>query len=775
MPISEAAIAGEPCVSQARVSRRSRALFPLLLLAIVIGFYWKLTLTTQYDWVWGPDLTQQVLPWFEEEARQLQHQRIPLWDPHHWMGAPMLGEAQTGLAYPLNWLLFLTPRAQGHLRMISFQWYFVAIHYMAALFCYLLCRDLGRSRTASLIAGLVYSLAGFVGTTDWPQMINGAVWFPLILLFQLRAIRGYKPLSSAVFAGVSLGMAWLSGHHQVPIFATLTTGAIWFYYIFRKGRIAWHFVSLAAAMILFMALVGALQILPAQEYGQLAKRWVSAKHEVGWNETVPYYVHQEFGLNPMSLFAIVFPGLNRHADPFIGVVAFALVLLAVALCWKQHAVKLFTAVAIGGIVYSLGQNSVFQGFLYAVLPTVEKARTPSMAVVIFNVAAAVLTAFGLDYFAPHAHSVWARRMVLGILGFGLVTYTLIEATLFMNKLTWPADERVVLTAFIAVLLAALLHAWRSGNLNSRQAGVFVTMLLLLELGNDSGFAFVHREDTDRHNFADKIVTNRDIAEFLHQQVGTFRVETTTDKLVPNWAEYNNLDAVEALGASVTSNVLNLEWHTWQTRLLLGVRYTVGEKPPLQDSKEVYSGASGLKVYENPGAFPRAWAVHEIVAARTDRDVLPVINDHLGDLRRKAFSTAKIPALPPCNAADDVSVSRYTPENITIKAALGCDGLVVLSDTFYPGWYAKVDGKSAPIYPVNGAMRGVPVPQGAHTVNMVYRPRIVYLGAALTLLGLAGAMAIAIVDRKGRTLWPASHKNVAQAIDLQPESRNNTGE
>lgn len=772
MPISEAALTAEPRLSEPRPSRRSRLLFPVLILFIIIGFYWKLTLTKQYDWIWGPDLAQQVLPWFEEQARQLQHGHLPLWDPHNWMGAPLLGQAQPGLAYPLNWLLFLTPRAHGHLQMISFQWYFVIIHYMAAIFCYLLCRDLGRSRTASMIAGLLFSLAGYVGTTDWPQMVNGAVWFPLILLFQLRAVRGHRPLVSATLAGVCLGVAWLSGHHQVPLYTTLTAGGIWLYYALRERRIQWKLVRLAAVMFVFMALVGALQIVPANEYGHLAKRWVSAKHEVGWSDPVPYYVHQEYSLYPMSLFAIVFPGLSRHADPFIGVVGFALVLLAVVLCWRQPAVKLFAAVALGGLVYSLGQNSVFQGFLYAVVPMLEKARVPSMAVIVFNVGAAVLAAFGLDHFAAYAHSVWARRMVIGILGFGLLTYTLIEGALFMNKLSWAADDRVALTALIAVLLAALLYAWRSENLTGPQAGVLLTLLMLLELANNSGFAFMHREDADRRSFIDKVRTNRDIADYLHGRPGPFRVEMGTDALVPNWAEYHNLDVIVALCASVTSNIMRLEWHTWQTRLLFGVRYTVSDKPPLEDSKEVYTGASGLKVFENPGAFPRAWAIHEIIPIKHPKDGMPIINDQLYDLRRKAFSTEKIPALPACSAADDVSIPGYTPDKVTIKAGMGCDGMVVLSDTYFPGWYAKVDGRPAPIYEVNAAMRGVRVPQGLHTLEMVYRPRSVYVGAALTFLGLAGALAIAMLNRE-KAGGQAARLSVP--LDLRPQSRNNTGE
>jgi uncharacterized membrane protein YfhO len=66
-------------------------------------------------------------------------------------------------------------------------------------------------------------------------------------------------------------------------------------------------------------------------------------------------------------------------------------------------------------------------------------------------------------------------------------------------------------------------------------------------------------------------------------------------------------------------------------------------------------------------------------------------------------------------------------------------MVVLSDTYYPGWRARVDHQSAEIYEVNGAMRGVAVPRGTHTITMRYRPLSVYLGAALSLAGILGAL------------------------------------
>jgi 2-polyprenyl-6-methoxyphenol hydroxylase-like FAD-dependent oxidoreductase len=50
----------------------------LLMLAMVAGFYWKLTLTRQFDWIWTRDQTRQIFPWFEVQARAWNHGGIAL-------------------------------------------------------------------------------------------------------------------------------------------------------------------------------------------------------------------------------------------------------------------------------------------------------------------------------------------------------------------------------------------------------------------------------------------------------------------------------------------------------------------------------------------------------------------------------------------------------------------------------------------------------------------------------------------------------------------------
>ena len=164
--------------------------------------------------------------------------------------------------------------------------------------------------------------------------------------------------------------------------------------------------------------------LPAYEYGRLARRWVGAPEALEWNQPVPYAVQAQYDLKAFSLFGLVFPEVKMHFDPFLGVVAFTLALLAIAARWSDSTVRLLALIALGALVYSLGHNSVFQGLLYAITPDLDKARTPSAIVVLMQFAAAALAAFGIDQLRNGVAPQWLRRSRFVLLGFGVVTLTI---------------------------------------------------------------------------------------------------------------------------------------------------------------------------------------------------------------------------------------------------------------------------------------------------------------------------------------------------------------
>src|SRR5881628_3374038 len=148
------------------IGRLAAVGWPALLLAIFICFFWKLVLPGQYTWLDGPDYAYQVLPWYQFQAAEWHARRLPLWDPYQWGGQPLLAQMIAGATYPPNWLLFLAPLRNGWIRQSFLHWYFVLIHFQAALFCYWLCRDLKRTRPASLLSALVFGLGGYMGTNN---------------------------------------------------------------------------------------------------------------------------------------------------------------------------------------------------------------------------------------------------------------------------------------------------------------------------------------------------------------------------------------------------------------------------------------------------------------------------------------------------------------------------------------------------------------------------------------------------------------------------------
>lgn len=159
---------------------------------------------------------------------------------------------------------------------------------------------------------------------------------------------------------------------------------------------------------------------------------------------------------------------------------------------------------------------------------------------------------------------------------------------------------------------------------------------------------------------------------------------------------------------------------------------------------IFSG--DVKIYENLDALPRAFLVHEWRTAGDTAAAIEAMRADGFDPRREAIVSG-LGAPPPGERGQGmVSVVEYLPESVTLRAATDTDSLLVLTDAYYPGWQATIDGVPAQIWPVDGLFRGVFLPAGEHDVVLSFSPASFRYGAVITALGLV------IVLVLWMTLW-----------------------
>lgn len=144
---------------------------------------------------------------------------------------------------------------------------------------------------------------------------------------------------------------------------------------------------------------------------------------------------------------------------------------------------------------------------------------------------------------------------------------------------------------------------------------------------------------------------------------------------------------------------------------------------------VHSG--DVKIYENLDLLPRAYLVHEVIAADAEQAVTLVAAGTLNP-RQRAVVEGIEPFRTLAAEGDGATLLSYAPERVMIESNSQDDAFLVLSDGDDPGWRATVDGEVVPIYRTNVLLRGVKVPAGKHVVEFTYLPtpwqRGVWLGA-----------------------------------------------
>jgi len=173
-------------------------------------------------------------------------------------------------------------------------------------------------------------------------------------------------------------------------------------------------------------------------------------------------------------------------------------------------------------------------------------------------------------------------------------------------------------------------------------------------------------------------------------------------------------------------------------------------------RQVYAD-SEIRVLENTEALPRAFLVPR---AR----VAPSLGTALSEMVHQPFqprqeviladdaTTQAMPLTTDRGGQGSARITAYDASDVKIHTSASADAWLVLSDTFYPGWTASVDGQAVTVLRGDVLFRVVPIPAGEHEIEFRFAPASVRLGLLISfgsLFLLVCALALALAGKSAR--------------------------
>jgi len=221
------------------------------------------------------DLQAYFYPYHVLPARMIAEGHLPLWNPYVFSGIPLLGDGQTAMFYPPNWLFFLLPGETALNLVVLLQFSIAGV----GMFAY--ARTIGLWRVPAFVAALAYMFSGAVtARAVHLSIMSGAALLPAVLacVERLLASRGRGATRWCALTAVALACQATAGHPQVPIYTALAVGIVT---VVRAAELrtrteGWRQVRTAVLLVAAAYGLGyalaAVQLVPWIEFARLSTR-----------------------------------------------------------------------------------------------------------------------------------------------------------------------------------------------------------------------------------------------------------------------------------------------------------------------------------------------------------------------------------------------------------------------------------------------------------------------------------------------------------------------
>jgi Bacterial membrane protein YfhO len=711
------------------------------------------------------DLVTELYPWKVITRRAAARGTLPLWNPYALLGAPFVGDPDSALFYPANLPFLVLPTA------IAWSLAFPIRTFLAGLFTALYARSLGARPHAALYAGVAFAFSGWMTAFQPRPHVDAALWLPAVLLAvdRLRE-RGDGP--SAALTAAAFALPVLGGQPECAAHVTLV-GLVYFVYrlfwprrppeeVGGRAHFAGSFV-LAGALALGLASV---QILPTLEFIRQLDRSLDASWGHKPLAEIAAFVSRDLGANPNSA-GVEIPECAAYA----GMLTLLLAPIALRSRNLRDAVFFWALLLVVlGIIYGFGPFYVLSRHV-PVLRGIPNWRLLAVA----DLCLALLAALGLSAICdrsagrPASAVEWVSAAAVFVAAAAGILWVMEKGRLGFHPHPWisfrtirgPASSAGVLLA-AAVFLALAL----SGRIRTPVVAVLALAFGAIDLLS-AACRFIPFTSPSR------IYPPSPTLEFLARDPQPHRVVSIDGASGPGFEQVYGLESPIGFNVVVHRAERVLSIFGFQEsrpvflserivasrgRLLdlMNVKYLVTTTTNrgadrLAGNAErfrlVFSDAS-VRVFENRTVLPRTFLVPasgiEVVRAENAQlaricaaDFDPSNSVVLPEPPPPApFRGESAPILPPGVAGFAQGVN-----DVRLVASVAEPSVLVLSQTYYPGWRVLVDDRPQPLLRADYAFAGVALAPGRHTVRFTLQPNSLRIGALITGFSLAALVAM----------------------------------
>ena len=742
------------------------------------------------------DLAAYFYPIKLSVAEAFRAGELPLWDRRMAAGFPIMAGFQSAVFYPPSVAFYLLP----FFAAVRFTYVF---HYaIAATGTFVLFRSWKHPTYIALIGAVLFAFGGtMVSLTNLLNHFQSAVWLPWLIYFWERTVREKRWKNITVFSVVALCQL-LAGSPEIFILS-MGLAILDIVRLQREEQI--HGFCRAMALLLGSSCIivglGMVQLLPTAELVLQSRR----------DQPIPVSEALGWSLRPSNLIGLLLPTLEADSSLSLGVrlllaqgVPFLLshymgVIGVLGLCcWcrsarmKERVIVL--ALISGSLLLAFGSYTPVYPFLYEWVPAFRTLRFPekyfflTFALLIFT------TIRGLRQIedGQNSHASWVAATT--ILAAWLISYVSFRwqpqwLTVFLQpplaNQAVPSASATTIAAILVILekqvaislvLASLFCLNRLGLLRKALLQFFLVIAVFFDLSSANKPLLFLRDAALSENISR--ILEKPPAEpsrlFYYppgQNLHPSYVRVTGS---PNYAKateisLNNLlpnagmlygfeyfQDIDALGRRSYTDFLHFINALPQDRRgkLLGavnVKYVVAFHPLavkglelVREFPEHYS-----KLYEVSDSVPRTYVAARAIHERDPQSILRRLSTDGFDPQREVIVDIPIQLAPKGEFQGNAAIKLYRNDHVEINAQLSEPGILVLTDAFYPGWTARVDGKEQKILRANHLFRGVELPAGNHNVEFIYEPHSFKIGLVITAFTIALLVIVPFVDWCGR--------------------------